>query len=113
MVKPERKLSVDHEALTRALALVRADADPLRREQIEGMLKGDKELGLPARSWFECAHFAAYHAQVNALGLKPWQSPPMFARDEGLVLLKRMLAAGLSKFEPDPVAALGKIAQDV
>jgi hypothetical protein len=54
--------------------------------------------------------------------LKPWQSPPCWiddlegalaAGDDGILgdyagatLLRRMLDWGLSRFEPDPVAAL-------
>jgi hypothetical protein len=49
---------------------------------------------------------------MTALNLLPWQSPPMFshitrpAREEHAIeLLRRLLDAGLSKYEPDPVAA--------
>jgi hypothetical protein len=67
--------------------------------------------------------FAAYSLQCDALNLKPWQSPPMDAgddkpRDESPVagrvaaweLRRRLIAAGLSKFEPDPIRALETVA---
>ena len=53
--------------------------------------------------------------QGRALRLKLWQSPPCHlsvddeARDcdiEGQILLRKMIAAGLSIYEPDPIAAL-------
>jgi hypothetical protein len=59
---------------------------------------------------------AAYRAQIRALGLKPWQSPPCCFEpdDEGrnrddlvmINLLRRMLAAGVSRWAHDPLAAL-------
>ena len=59
---------------------------------------------------------------VPGLNLQAWQTPPMWVRDldaalrepfggkrgdrEAAELLQRMLDAGLSKYEPDPLAAL-------
>jgi hypothetical protein len=84
-----------------------------RRRQIE-----DKQRTEP---WEEVAIFAAYCCQREALSLKPWQEPPMHAGADrpldssplmGHVaaweLRRRLLAAGLSVFEPDPVRALEK-----
>jgi hypothetical protein len=47
-------------------------------------------------------------------GLKPWMSPPMYAelrpdQPDSLALLVKLLGAGLSRFEPDPVAALAQV----
>ena len=71
---------------------------------------------LPAQPWFEVASFAAYCVQGEALRLKLWQSPPcrLSTEDgkvsdcdiEGQILLRRMIAAGLSIYEPDPMGAL-------
>ena len=80
--------------------------DPERAEQLRQMLVD--------RSWREVAEFASYHCQASALNLKPHEEPPSVAdendpeeRDKGAQrLLRRMLAAGLSRFDPDPVAAL-------
>ena len=66
--------------------------------------------------WIDVAQSAAYSVQIKALGLKPWQSPPCVcspddpnAREkDGQKLLVRMLDAGLSRWEPDPMAALAK-----
>jgi hypothetical protein len=59
---------------------------------------------------------AAYRAQIRALALKPWQSPPCCfdpedegrTRDERVMigLLRRMLAAGVSKWSHDPLGDL-------
>jgi hypothetical protein len=100
---------VDREALRRALRTLKAK-EPDRRHQ----LKGD---------WEEVAKFAAYSLQCDALNLKPWQSPPMHMeddrpRDESPVagrvaaweLRRRLIAAGLSVFEPDPIRALDAVA---
>ena len=60
--------------------------------------------------------------QMDSLGLMPWQSPPFRAslRDldkpygdpsgkrESAELLKRLLDANLSPFEPDPLAAIAE-----
>jgi hypothetical protein len=93
---------VDRDALARALALVRASKDPGRRVQIEGKLREE--------GWFEAASFAAYSVQNRVLGLKPWQDPPCFGHlgdDPAAAELQRRLeAAGLSIFEPDPEGAL-------
>jgi len=99
--------AIDHDALERALAILQAD--PERAEQITSMLSD--------RAWLETAHFAAYVCQRRTLRLRPWQSPPMDAEigeprphDHGArVLLRRMRSAGLSRFEPDPVAALDEL----
>jgi hypothetical protein len=102
---------IDQAALTKAIAAARAESKS-RARQIDSML-GD-------RSWQRVAEFAAYSAQIDALGLMPWQSPPCIASladlnqpfddprgaRESAELLKKMLALGLSKFEPDPIGAI-------
>src|SRR5262245_59077584 len=98
----------DREALKRAMDIARA-GDPLRREQIDSMLR--------ERSRQEVAEFASFHCQVDALRLRPWQCPPSDASDavspdtyggrpEEVALLKRMLALGISRYEPDPLTAI-------
>jgi hypothetical protein len=93
---------VDREALDRAIALVQASKDPGRREQIAQMLSEDP--------WIEAAHFASFHCQCKALALRPWNSPPAYG-DVGddaaaAALLKRLLDNNLSRWEPNPIAAL-------
>lgn len=96
---------LDRDALERAMALARRD--PMRAAQLDDKLRGE--------SWRAVAEFASYHVQCRALNLRPWQSPPCCLAEGdhdddadagGRQLLKRMLAAGLSRFEPDPMGAL-------
>jgi hypothetical protein len=80
------------------------------------------------RDWTEVAEFAAHCVQGRTLGLMPWQMPPLCyanhldsalrepfgdprgAREAGEVL-KKMLALGLSRFEPDPLQAIAAAEQ--
>jgi hypothetical protein len=88
---------VDTEALERSLALTLREPD--RRAQI-----------------VEVCLFAASHCQTKALKLKLWEIAPCALLpsddpgDHGVAaareLRDRLLAAGLSRFEPDPMAAL-------
>jgi hypothetical protein len=103
---------VDRAAFELAIELTRAEAD--RREQIDHMLADDPRI--------EVGQFASYHRQVNALRLRPWEPPPCHINDadETLAqpeqpgdgkhaaarLLKQMLALGVSKWHPDPLAAI-------
>jgi hypothetical protein len=58
--------------------------------------------------------FDAYGAQIDALHLEPWQDPPCVIdlddvdenNEQGAALLRRMLAAGVSRYDPDPMRAL-------
>ncbi|HVI68043.1 MAG TPA: hypothetical protein VM910_36500 [Bradyrhizobium sp.] len=107
---------IDRDALERCIATMRNSKEPSDRMQIERALAED--------GWQEAADSAAYHCQMNALRLRPWQSPPcwintrditsIIARGDDSIagdyaaakLLQKMLQASLSRFEPDPVAAL-------
>jgi len=116
------KLSrVDREALTRAIEICRTPRkdDPGRPEQIDHFLA--------TRPWFNVATFAAQCCQRDALRPKLWQPTPCRIADveatlargnDGIngayaaaKLLKRMLAAGLSRYEPEPLKALAEAAQ--
>ena len=104
---------IDRDAFERAIAQMRSDSAD-SRELIDA---------ISAKQGFEQAgETAAYHCQCRALRLKPWQPPPMYAAprtdgpEDGVMghraaelLLQRMLAAGLSRFEPDPLAAHARI----
>jgi hypothetical protein len=83
------------------------------REQIDTMLK--------ERPWRAAAVFAATCCQERALRLKPWQAwPPCVVSIDDVdepgfehrgirasaALLQAMLAAGVSRFHPDPLAAI-------
>ena len=64
------------------------------------------------RPWLECATFAAYSCQMDSLKLKPWEFPPCWVEPgdrehrQAAKLLRKMLAAGVSRFHPDPLAAI-------
>ena len=70
------------------------------------------------RTWKEVGTFAVGRCQDRNLNLKPWECPPYQTRlvdepsdDWGcrpgeVALLKRMLRAGVSRFHPDPMAAI-------
>jgi hypothetical protein len=64
--------------------------------------------------WQDVAKFAAYRCQIRSLRLLPWQIPPCASDGVGDephdVLLRRMLEARLSRFDPDPAAALAAAA---
>jgi hypothetical protein len=104
---------IDRDALTSALMACRAE-DAGRAKQIDSMLAD--------RPWEDVAQFASSCAQGRALDLMPWQSPPCHANlralsepfgdpraaRESAELLKKMQALGLSRFEPDPLAAIAE-----
>jgi hypothetical protein len=108
---------IDKDALERAMAI--AQREPGRRGQLESMLED--------QPWHEVAEFAAHCVQGDALDLYPWETPPCDVSDEpspdegqtGRVadetlpaarkLLHRLLAAGLSRYEPNPLAALARV----
>jgi hypothetical protein len=100
----------DREAMQRAIEVLRADPDC----QIEAMLRAQPEepVGL----------FAVGVLQVRNLKLRPWEAPPADTADvqtprdvygfraSEVSLLKRMLAAGVSRFAPNPLQALAAAA---
>jgi hypothetical protein len=96
--------TVDRGALERAMQI--AQRDPFRAQQLQSKLKDE--------AWVAVAEFAAYSCQIDALNLKPWESPPCHADEDNSDpqdkaaqhLLRRMLTAGVSRFDPDPLAAL-------
>src|SRR6516165_7037427 len=101
--------AVDIEALQRALRMAREE----NQEQRERLDQVEAKKG-----WEGAALTAVYHLQCKVLKLRPWEAPPMHTYDkvfpEGgygrteaeVALRRRLLAAELSLYEPDPVAAL-------
>ena len=97
----------DRDALQRCMEIA-SSKDGDRKEQLDSMLA--------TQSWIDVAMFAASVTQSRSLALKPWHEPPSICdehdeneRDkQGQALLRRMLAAGISRFEPDPLAALAE-----
>ena len=100
---------IDRDALTRAMEMARRD--PGRAWQLDSMLED--------RSWEEVARFASYVVQGDLLRLYPWETPPESIDENGddprdaagRKLLRRMLKAGLSRYEPDPLGALAAVKQ--
>ena len=100
--------AVDRDALTRAMQIA-IRRDPGRAQQLQSKLQDEP--------WREVAEFAAYGCQMHALSLRPWRDPPCHAdedetkpRDKAAQrLLRKMLAAGVSRYEPDPLAALERL----
>ena len=105
--KPPTVSECDFDALTRALDLALASDDD--RAQIEQKLE--------RKGWIEAAQSAAYSCQRRVLQLRPWELPPCYGavspghdgHAKAAVLLKRLLDAGLSCYEPDALGALAKI----
>src|SRR5262245_2569884 len=92
---------VDRRALKRCVEV--ASRDPMRREQFVAMADD-------GRTWLEVALSACFAWQTETLRLKPWESPPCTPRDDAAEAFADELAeAGLSAFEPDPMAALAKL----
>ena len=104
---------VDRDALERALAAT--VAEPIRSRQIANMIKTD--------GWRSAAEFASYHCQHRALATRPWELAPIDVDEDdpipggddahrkgrAITLLRRLLAAGLSRYEPSPLTALAKM----
>lgn len=117
MTTKQQLSQVDREAVTRAIELKRARS-PADRREVDDMLK--------THSWFEVAEDAVYCCQRSLIAPRLWQKQPhdievdeietIIARGpDGLggeyqaaKLLRRMLKAGLSKFEPQPLQALAE-----
>jgi hypothetical protein len=59
----------DRHALEHAIVVCRA-LDAIRAKQIDQMLASEQ--------WEQVAQFAAYCAQIEALQLAPWMSPPCY-----------------------------------
>ena len=101
----------DCDALKRCIEMARTY--PGRDEQISW------KLGKGGCSWQDTAKFCAYLCQSKNLRLEIQEFPPCWLLDaddtagpafkrkpEAARLLKRLLAAGLSQYEPDPIRAL-------
>jgi hypothetical protein len=94
---------VDKDALRRAIKMTRA-LGAAENEQIDRRMA-------EGQSFEEIGRSCAYGCQRHNLRLKPWESPPIYAelhpdQPGATELLEKLLAAGLSRWEPDPIAAL-------
>jgi hypothetical protein len=112
---------VDREALVRSIRLARAQ-NPQQCNQIDAMLIDE--------GFWRAARFASYCCQDTKLELKCWETSVCWLRDRdpnallrslkgkrsdqnghrrAARLLRRLLKNGLSRFEPDPLAALERV----
>jgi hypothetical protein len=98
------------------LALAQTLAEPDRVEQVTSKLRDEDRMSV--------AEFCSYHRQSDTLHLEPWESPPCWIDDpaatlaapnnvpwaygahEAAQLVKQMQALGISKYHPDPLAAI-------
>ena len=112
MARAKASRTRDRQALTLAIETARKQS-AADQQQID-----DK---LTREPWFAAAVFAAHECQERALRLKPWQCWPPCAvgvddvdtpgfEHRGVrssaALLRRMLALGISRWHPDPLAAI-------
>jgi hypothetical protein len=110
----------DRQAFELAIEMARQE-DEGRRRQIDDFLR--------TRTFEEVGRFASYSCQMRSLHLPPWMYPPALIDDTDIEkilaagddphgkfvaakLLLRLRELGLSKFCPDPMAALGAAKRD-
>ncbi|UPJ25408.1 hypothetical protein [Bradyrhizobium sp. CW1] len=66
----------------------------------------------PSEKWEAVGRYAAFCAQITSLNLQLWESIVVYAdTSEAHALLRRWKAAGLSKYEPDPLVAIAEAEQ--
>ena len=92
----------DRAALKLAIKQCRAES-PERAAQIDAKLADEP--------WEDVAEFAAYCCQISNLRLKPWQTPPCHVggddnQPEAVRLLAQLRELGISRWHPDPIAAI-------
>ena len=114
MKKPSKG---DREAMERAIALSLRSGDRAEAERVRDMLR--------TRPRAEVGWSCAISCQEKVLRTRPWQpvpaadyvavtdrddeGSPIMGRAAAAELLRRLLAAGLSRYEPDPLRALARI----
>lgn len=102
----KRALDVDRAALESCVKIARRDRE--RRKLIDDKLASGE-------TWDSVAFSACYGVQFAALRLKPWESPPCVVDEDGFerdpiaqTILRQMLGAGVSRYDPDPLKALAR-----
>jgi len=113
---PDEISEVDREAFERSIAVMLRHHERIYRTSFKRRLEEAKE------PWANIGRHAASVCQCEVLGLKPWQqaprdvepgesdAPPFEHRRTAAAaaILARLLAAGLSRYEPSPVEALAR-----
>jgi|SRR6266851_579011 len=112
---------IDRAALELVIEVTRRES-PARRQQIDDFLSSPMWI----RPWFDVATFCASCAQSRALNSPPWQPPPCnigniaAALDDpdeqrgyraAALLRQRMERCGVSRWHPNPVAAIAEVEQ--
>jgi hypothetical protein len=106
--------AVDRDALKRAIEIAKGESAG-RAAQINDKLKSESPLRV--------GEFAAYCCQHRVLQTRPWETAPCSVDEDdpipdgddhrrtgrAIKLLRRLLAAGLSRYEPDPIEALARV----
>jgi hypothetical protein len=103
--------AVDRDALRRAL-IAACRESPSEAARFEAMVS--------AKGWLTACETASYVCQCRSLKLKVWEAPPCHCRTDDVgstygrkpkevELRQRLLANGLSLYEPDPRGALAAI----
>jgi hypothetical protein len=108
----------DREALDLCIKI--ASRDPKFEEVCKGVPNSNGGWFVPPKTWEEKAQTACHWCQFKSLNLKPWQSAPysptvdpINGDDAAIRLRDKMLAAGVSIYHPDPMAALHEARQCV
>jgi hypothetical protein len=111
---------VDRDAFKRAIAIMLRHKERIYRTDFKRRLDQRQE------PWVDIGRHAASAVQSESLGLKPWQVAPCVAelntadapgfehrctRNASLIL-ERLLNAGLSRFEPDPIKAIERVERE-
>jgi hypothetical protein len=93
----------DKEALEQCMASAMAESAD-RKWQLETLIEQS--------GWEQTAKLACYICQSKSLNLAPWQAPPFRATTDpmgsgaSLRFAEKLDAKGISRYHPDPLAAL-------
>jgi hypothetical protein len=113
---PDQISEVDRDAFERSIAVMLRHHERIYRTDFKRRLEDAKE------PLSKIGRHAASVCQCEVLGLKPWQQAPCdvepgetdapgfehrCTRNASLIL-ERLLSAGLSRYEPDPIGALAR-----
>jgi hypothetical protein len=92
-----------------------------RREPQLRMFPGGMMPDEGTEEWIELALYFVSAAQSDSLHLRPWETAPVHTHDDGIVdpqgwgrrpnevaLLRKMIALGISIYEPDPPTAIAQ-----
>lgn len=94
---------VDLDALKRSVEVY--SRTPAGRRRVAERLAAGEE-------WLKVARVCAFNCQIDSMHLQPWESTLVYADTrEAHALVRRLKAAGLSRYEPDPLQAIAEAEQ--